>query len=48
MAAPIAARLDRVRITRRRMLGAALAVGAAVPIGTMSHASEVRATPGPV
>ena len=47
MAAPITARIDRVRMTRRRMLGAALAAGVTVPIGAASRVSAAPAAPGP-
>ncbi|MEV4756855.1 acetylhydrolase [Micromonospora sp. NPDC049559] len=48
MAAAFTARVDRVRMTRRRLLEAALVVGAGLPVGAASHASAARATPGPV
>jgi hypothetical protein len=50
MAAPIAARCGRVRMTRRRALGAALTAAVALPIGAANQASAsaAAANPGPV
>ncbi|MFG1888168.1 alpha/beta hydrolase family protein [Micromonospora sp. NPDC049051] len=45
MTAPVTARIDRVRMTRRRLIGTALAVGGAVPIGVAGRASAARSTP---
>ena len=46
--APIAARCDRVRMTRRQALGAALTAAVALPIGAASQASAAATNPGPV
>lgn len=48
MAAPITARIDRLRMTRRNALGAALAVAMVSPIGLPSRASASPANAGPV